>query len=259
MSRDLMGIRRIVKELVLYPGYLRDFFSFRKKNDGRFKLSFRERQIVLSDKTNSTPFDRHYIYHPAWAARILANTKPKSHVDISSTLHFSTIISAFIPTCFYDYRPANLNLSGLRSEKCDLLSLPFENNSIESLSCMHALEHIGLGRYGDQIDPQGDLKAFAEIKRVMIAGGNLLIVVPVGKPKLIFNANRIYSFDQVISYFSNFELKEFSLIPDNEKNGGLIVNAPKQLADSQEEGCGCFWFKKPKLNRINMTSSEIRY
>ncbi|NDC42314.1 MAG: DUF268 domain-containing protein, partial [Chitinophagia bacterium] len=56
--------------------------------------------------------------------------------------------------------------------------LPFESDSIPSLSCMHTIEHVGLGRYGDQLDPQGDLKAIAELKRVVQPGGDLLFVTP---------------------------------------------------------------------------------
>ena len=90
---------------------------------------------------------------------------------------------------------------------------------------MHTIEHIGLGRYGDPIDYDGDLKAIKELKRVIKIGGSIIIVVPVGKPKIIFNAHRIYSYDQIISYFNGFKLKEFSLITDSNKGGELLFNA----------------------------------
>jgi hypothetical protein len=106
---------------------------------------------------------------------------------------------------------------------------------------MHTVEHIGLGRYGDEMDPDGDLKAIKEIKRVLAIDGNLLFVVPIGKPKIMFNAHRIYSYDQIMQYFSDFELKKFSLITDD---GDFIQNSTKDTADEQKYGCGCFWFKK---------------
>ena len=110
---------------------------------------------------------------------------------------------------------------------------------------MHVVEHVGLGRYGDPIDPEGDLKAIAELIRVLAKGGNLLFVVPIGKPKLMFNAHRIYSYSQIVSYFEELELVEFSLIPDSIETGGFIHNATQEMADSQIYGCGCFWFRKP--------------
>ena len=84
----------------------------------------------------------------------------------------------------------------------------------------------------------------AELKRVLSIRGSLLFVVPVGKPKIVFNAHRIYSYEQVIEYFSDLKLEEFALIPDNPKEGGLIYNASKEIVDSQNYGCGCFWFRK---------------
>ncbi len=128
--------------------------------------------------------------------------------------------------------------------KEDICNLSFEKNSISCLSCMHVIEHIGLGRYGDKLDYDGDLYAIRELKRVIKSGGNLLIAVPVGQPKIRFNAHRIYSYDQIISYFEELKLKEFTLIPDNANETGMIINAEKNLADAQDYGCGCFWFQK---------------
>jgi len=205
---------------------------------------WKDRYPCLKDNTLNTGFDAHYIYHPAWAARILAQIKPDLHVDIGSSLHFCTLVSAFISVKFYDFRPAELVLSNLFSESANLLSLPFKDGSIQSLSCMHVVEHVGLGRYGDQLDPDGDLKAIDELKRVLAPGGSLLFVVPIGKPKVMFNAHRIYSYEQVIGYFSDLELLEFSLVLDDPKSDGLIRNASKEMADVQSYGCGCFHFHK---------------
>lgn len=215
--------------------------QFRKNNDKRFSVSVKDIYPCLIDKIKQTPFDHHYTYHPAWAARILAKTKPEYHVDFSSILSFGTIVSAFIPIKFYDYRPADLNLSNWESGFADLTNLPFETNSQPSISCMHTIEHIGLGRYGDPLDPKGDLKAINELKRIVKPGGDVLFVTPVGKSRIEFNGQRIYSYEQIINYFSPFHLIEFSLIPDK---GGLLENANPFLVSTQSYGCGCFWFKK---------------
>lgn len=237
------------KVLIKWPKTVVQFFRFFavysrfKKMGQRTDMSVRLKDIYpcLKDSISTTPFDHHYTYHPAWAARILAQTKPAEHTDISSILSFSTIVSAFVPVKFYDYRPAQLHLSNLESGFADLVKLPFEDNSIQSLSCMHTIEHIGLGRYGDPLDPQGDIKAINEIKRVAKPGGTVLFVTPVGRSRIEYNAHRIYSFEQISTYFSGFTLKEFSLVPDA---GGLIMNADPAIVQQQEYGCGCFWFIK---------------
>ena len=195
----------------------------------------------LNDNTGTTPFDAHYIYHPAWAARIVKEINPEKHVDISSILYFSTMLSAFIKTEFYDYRPADISLSNLVTASADLTNLFFESESLESISCMHTIEHIGLGRYGDPLDPQGDIKAINELQRVTKKGGNLLLVVPLGMPRIQFNAHRIYSFDLINNLFHDFKLNNFSLITDANQ---FIENAEPALVNQQLYGCGCFWYIK---------------
>lgn len=232
---------RFPKRIGRLFGYMGELSRFRNKNDNRFSVKTSDIYPCLKDKITNTPFDHHYIYHPAWAARVLAQTQPEYHVDISSILSFSTIVSAFIPVKFYDYRPAELKLDNLDSGFADLKKLTFDDNSIPSLSCMHTIEHIGLGRYGDEIDPEGDLKSINELKRILRTGGDLLFVTPVGNPRIEFNAHRIYSYEQIIEYFSPLVIKEFSLIPDA---GGIIYNADPSLVKQQQYGCGCFWFKK---------------
>lgn len=227
---------------------LKDYLLFKKQSQlakRGFLLSYDDVWPCLQDKTPETDYERHYIYHLAWAARCVKKITPKRHTDIGSRLYFCAILSAFVPTDFYDYRPADLVLSDLSSNKGDLTNLPFKDNQLESVSCLHTIEHIGLGRYGDPIDPNGDLTAMKELSRVVVPGGNLLIVVPTGKEMRIqFNAHRIYSFDGLVSCFPGFTLKNFAYIPEESKHEAIIDNA--SLADIKDDvmGCGCFWFVK---------------
>lgn len=230
--------------------YMLDYFRFQKNlksfSARRFKVGLAELYPCLNDNTPKTPFDAHYIYHPAWAARILAKTEPKEHVDISSSLSFVTLVSSFIKVIFYDYRPAELHLPNLSCDAADIVSLPFAENSIPSLSCMHVVEHIGLGRYGDPINPKGDILAVMELKRVVKQGGDLLFVVPVGGvAKIMYNAHRIYTYDLVMEMFTGFTLMDFSLVSDTELHANEFISpASKEDADNCIYGCGCFWFQK---------------
>ena len=227
--------------------FISDYNQFKneeKKTLARFLIEDKDFFPCLDDATVNTGFDRHYVYHVAWAIRTVLKVNPTCHIDISSSLHFCSALSAVIPVDFYDYRPAQLELSGLKTAACDLNKLDFKSNSVESISCLHTIEHIGLGRYGDTIDYDGDLKAIAELKRVVKPGGSLLFVTPIGKARITYNAHRIYSYEQICSYFEGFTLSEFSLVPDKEEDGGLIINATKELSDAQAYGCGCFWFVK---------------
>jgi hypothetical protein len=238
---------RRVNTALAYMRFVGDFKRFQKltqKTASRFELKWKGRFPCLEDQTEVTRFDRHYIYHTAWAARMLAQLRPDIHIDISSSLYFCSIVSAFMPVRFYDYRPVALRLNNLSSELADIMALPFSEKSIQSLSCMHVVEHIGLGRYGDPLDPDGDLKAIAELQRVVAVGGNLLFVVPIGRPRVMFNAHRIYAYRQIIELFSEFKMMKFSLIPDDPKDGDLVPSPSEELVAAQNYGCGCFYFKR---------------
>jgi len=232
-----------INYFVNYLSYQKEYKVFKATHGKRFSVEDKDKYPCLNDKNTTTSFDKHYTYHTAWAARKVKDIFPKEHIDISSLTYFSTLVSAFIPIRFYDYRPAKIELDNFSCEHADITDLPFENNSIDSLSCMHVVEHIGLGRYGDPLDVDGDLKAIEELKRVVSDCGYLLFVVPIGKAKIMFNAHRIYSYEQIVAYFEGFELIEFTLIPD-QSDEGLIVNATKEQSDMQNYACGCFLLKK---------------
>ena len=199
----------------------------------------------LDDRTATTGFDRHYVYHTAWAARVIARTRPVRHVDVSSSLYFAAIASAFVPVDYYEYRPVRLELDNLESGVADLMKLPFADASVASISCMHVVEHVGLGRYGDPLDAEGDLKAMAELKRVVAPGGDLLMVVPVGRPRVVFNAHRVYGLGHVLDAFAGMKLEQFALIPDGRFGRGLVIDPKPAFVDEQNYGCGCFWFRRP--------------
>lgn len=242
----LFKVRRYLMKTRQHRVFRSEFRQFKATSDPeRFAVEWRERYPCLDDRTATTEFDRHYVYHTAWAARVLAKTRPALHVDIGSYLYFATLVSAFVPVRFYDYRPAQVALPGLETGFADLLALPFEDGSVASLSCMHVVEHVGLGRYGDPLDPDGDLKSMRELARALALGGSLLFVVPVGQPRVMFNAHRIYSYKQVVDAFPNLVLERFTLIPQLGPDG-LVSGASPEQVGAERYGCGCFWFRRPQ-------------
>lgn len=254
-TKNLLRIQRVVL-LFFKPKVVFDLINFNTlKSTSSDSRNFSTRLLdtfpISGEATKYTSFDRHYVYHTAWAARVVSELKPQIHTDISSSLYFCSIVSAFNPVQFYDYRPADLKLSGLTTNPGDLMKLPFESRSLESVSCMHTLEHIGLGRYGDPLDPNGDLKAISELKRVVKIGGSLVLVVPVGKQRIEFNAHRIYDPEKFKSYVldqnesgseGEFILKEYAYIPETDKEGPLKRNASLDEGKKDNYACGCFWF-----------------
>ena len=224
--------------------FLRDYHLYKEMNDDRFILEWKNNWPILNEKV-AHGFNRDYTYHTSWAARKINEISPSVHHDIGSDLRFVTLVSAFIPVIYLEYRPLEISLNNLETRHADICKLSFPDNHIECLSCLSVLEHIGLGRYGDELNPEGDLLAISELKRVLAFGGSLLLVVPIRyEPQLQFNAHRIYSHIQIMEYFSELKLIEFSLIPDNKKDGDILNNPSESIVKKQKFGVGCYWFEK---------------
>lgn len=239
----MAAVKKVIRKCVRHYHFARRFMqNMHTLADGRFKVNWEDRWPCLDDATGTTSFDAHYVYHTAWAARILAEQRPSRHIDIGSCLRFVSLVSAFVPIEFYDYRPAEINLSGLSCKHANILSLPFASQSVISISCMHVVEHIGLERYGDPFNPHGDVEAMHELARVLAPEGSLLFVVPLGhEARIQYNAHRIYTYKQICSYFSELKLKNFSFVTDS---GEFISNSGETVSAGQRYGCGCFHFIK---------------
>jgi hypothetical protein len=173
--------------------------------------------------------------------RIVARA-PRLHVDVGSQTTFNCLLAAVVPVVFVDYRPLMSRISGLECIGADNLSLPFGDGSLLSLSCLHVIEHIGLGRYGDALDPAGSAKAAGELARVLSPGGDLYLGTPFGAPRLCFNAHRIMAAEAVRGLFPGLQLVEFSGVHDD----GTYVEHAK-MSDFRRSGyaCGFYWLRKP--------------
>jgi hypothetical protein len=225
--------------------FTEQFSQFKEQSsvDGRFDPKQADWLPCLSDSTLDTGFDPHYVLHTAWAARVLATIKPRAHVSFGDSLYFVGIASAFIPMTFCDIRESKLPFRDIKEDRADLTSLPASwTGTLQSVSCMHVLEHIGLGRYGDKLDASGDRKAAAELARVLAPGGQLLMVVPLeDPPRVCFNAHRLYSYRQVMDLFPTLSLQEFTLITNE---GQFFENADPCLVKGRKYLCGCFRYTK---------------
>ncbi len=196
----------------------------------------------VHDRRSHTSVDTHYHYVNGWAMRRIVAQEPTRHVDIGSQTMFVNLLSAVVPLVFVDYRPLLAHLAGLESLGASILHLPFANESIDSLSCLHVIEHIGLGRYGDPLDPQGTHKAARELERVLARGGSLFLALPIGKPRICFNAQRIHAPETVCDLFSGLRPVEFSGVDDE---GQLVEHATFDRFKHCDYACGMYWFQKP--------------
>lgn len=238
-ARGLLS-RHPLAGLIFLPRYLREWRMYvkqAKNGEARFEDTY----PCLADRLPHTPFDPHYFYQGAWLARRLVGAVPLVHVDIGSDIRTVSVISASVETIFVDYRPLRAHLPKLHSAAATITRLPFRDQAIKSLSCLHVIEHIGLGRYGDPLDPEGSRKAARELQRVLAPGGTLYISLPVGRERVCFNAHRVLSPSGVAGMFPDLNLRQFSFVDDQ---GVFHSNQDLRLAQNCEYGCGMFEFSR---------------
>lgn len=231
---------KLIGAVPRYIGFFRDWVKYSMLN-GAETIKILDTYPCIHDKTQTTGFDSHYFYQDIWAFKKIYKSKVDYHVDVGSRLDFVGFLTAIAKVTFIDIRPLVAKLENLDSREGDILSMPFEDNSIRSLSCLHVAEHIGLGRYGDPLDPIGTKKACKELSRIIAKNGNLYFSLPVGKPRLCFDAHRIHSPQQIIEYFSELELVELSGIDDNVN---FIKNIDMSILENSNYACGLFQFTK---------------
>lgn len=223
-----------------YARFLAELARYRRM-PGAEAFSFRDLYPCLDDKTATTSFDSHYFYQDIWALGKIRASAVAEHVDVGSKIDFVGFLTVFTKVTFIDIRPLVAELDNLVVQPGSILSLPFGDDTVFSLSCLHVAEHIGLGRYGDPLDPLGTAKACRELARVLSPGGNLYFGVPVGRSRLCFNAHRILSPRQVLDYFDGLRLVEFSFVDDA---AHFLRNADPVDAAAARYGCGLFHFTK---------------
>ena len=170
---------------------------------------FRTLHPQIHDATASTPVDPTYFYQDAWAFEKIVQQKPAWHVDVGSHHKYVSLLSKVVPVTMVDIRPLPTPLDSLTFRAGSILDLPYEDASVPSVSSLCVVEHIGLGRYGDPLDPAGSTKAVTELKRIVMPGGDLYLSIPIDdENRIYFNAHRAFREDYLLALFDPFEVVE---------------------------------------------------
>jgi len=117
----------------------------------------------------------------------------------------------------------------------------------DSISSLHVMEHLGLGRYGDTIDSQGYLKGLQHILMMLKRGGKFYFSVPIGEQRIEFNAHRVFSLRYLFELLTrDYKIDSFSYVDDD---GDLhrevaIIDSDIENNFSCHYGCGIFELTK---------------
>ncbi len=242
-----IDIVKVALSLRGLPIVIGQYFELKRQNaaaGGKWLLKFG--LICPGDRYDTSGVvSGHYFHQDLLVARRIFEANPKKHVDVGSRIDgFVAHVASFRTIEVLDIRPMGSDVMNIKSRVCDVMVLPEEYHEYcDSLSCLHALEHFGLGRYGDPLDIDGYLRGFAGLKRLLKAGGTLYLSVPIGRQQIEFNAHRVFSIRTILDMVSSdFVLSDFSYVDDS---GDL--HASVHLDDSSIEndlslqyGCGIF-------------------
>ena len=256
-----MSIFRKKKNLNKFKNYFKILIKLILKNPLTFYLDifnfFRDYKNIKKD-INNTNFDiypthpylfdkndknlklEYFHFQDLWAFKTLSKNSIVELVDIGSNLSFITFASSVSKIKCIDIRLHKIILENVDFAIGNITNLPFENESINNISSLSVIEHIGLGRYGDEIDLFGMEKSAMEFTRVLKKNGNLIISFPFGKKNIIeFNAHRICNFEYINQLFKNYNIKNETFIFKNR------YNSRDEFKQSGEPDCiACFHFVK---------------
>lgn len=237
-----------------FPGLLaasREYAVLKKqnsKNGKPFRLKFS--MPHLGDRYETSGSARgHYFHQDLLVARRVFERAPERHVDVGSRVDgFVAHVAAFREIEVFDIRPLPVTIPNIHFRQLDLMNVPETHRACcDSLSCLHAIEHFGLGRYGDPIDLFGHVKGFNSLAVLLKPGGMLYMSVPIGPERIDFNANRVFAVQTILDLARDaFELAALSYVDDEGDLHERVDPDTGNVADNFgcQYGCGIFEFRK---------------
>jgi SAM-dependent methyltransferase len=244
---DLISLKNAIKGLYFY---IRDLKKLKEQRANDRKFYFGKYFPIFHERfAQSGTMSGHYFHQDLHIARRIYINNPVKHLDIGSRMDgFVAHVSIFREIEVVDIREQLSTIQNVLFRRADLMELPEDMiDKYESISSLHAIEHFGLGRYGDPVDYNGHLKAIENITKILKKGGKFYFSVPIGLQRIEFNAHRVFSVQYLLNLFeNNFKLEYFSFVNDN---GDLLENvALNKVEIDRNYGCkfGCGIFELTK-------------
>ncbi|MGR3809230.1 DUF268 domain-containing protein [Jiulongibacter sp. NS-SX5] len=247
-------VNKLLKFALSYLGiYPEEFFSNLKslfpflRERKLFKSEFRAKYPnwkfsyypILKDKTDQSGSARgQYFYQDLYVASLIYKKSPVRHIDVGSRIDgFVAHLATFREVDVFDIRPLENKISNVNFIQRDLMKASEEFLEItDSLSCLHTIEHFGLGRYGDDIDIDGHLKGLDSLYSYLKPGGTFYFSTQIGPSRVEFNAHRVFGIEYLLELFAErYELLTFSYIDDNDQLHEDVALTDKMI----QTNCGC--------------------
>lgn len=202
---------------------------------------------IINDKYALAGSLNNYFWQDLWAAKLVISSKIKNHFDIGSRLDgfIAHLLASDINVTMIDVREFPGQVENLYTIVDDATNLcQVADESLESISALCSIEHFGLGRYGDPIDPEACFKCFDNIQKKLKKGGRLYLSLPVGKERVEFNAHRVFYAQTIVDSFFMLNLKEFSCTAEGKIEYQVDIHKYDNDIHNGEYRYGLFYFEK---------------
>jgi hypothetical protein len=224
--------------------FIGNYFLFAGKFDGILNL-----KPCLHDwYLEGGNIKNEYFWQDLYVATQIFKKNPGLHVDIGSRVDsFVAHVASFRKIEIFDIRQVTSEIPNVIFRQLDLMVS--EHNFVDyadSVSCLHALEHFGLGRYGDPIDINGFEKGFSNISKVVKNNGLLYLSIPIGRARVEFNAHRISHPSKIIhlSKINNLKIVGFSFVENNSIVHSSDIESDLLILGEKDYCLGIFTFLK---------------
>lgn len=198
----------------------------------------------------SGALEPHYFHQDLLVAQKIFTNNPKRHIDVGSRIDgFVAHVASFRTIEMIDIRPQSALATNISFIQADLMEVdPNMEQCTDSLSCLHAIEHFGLGRYGDPLQPDGHLIAFSNLHKMLRPSGKLYFSTPAGHQRIEFNAHRVFSLEYLCQMFQNrFQVDSFSLVDDTGQLQENLDWTPETREGFSSLSYGCAIFELTKI------------
>lgn len=209
-----INLKFLILAVLGLPRYINDLVFFIKRYNGKIEF-----MPCLHDRyEEGGTTDTEYFWQDLYVAQQIFKSAPHRHLDIGSRVDgFVAHVASFRQIEICDIRKIDSDIPNVTFIQADLMKpLIGFNDYCDSLSCLHALEHFGLGRYGDQIDVDGYEAGLRNMANLLSKNGTFYLATPVGIPKVAFNAHRVFDPKLIKTILVNmgFELTKFAWFGD---------------------------------------------
>ena len=231
--KSVRNLPRFIRELLLW-----------KKYGGKI-THIKPRLINYQEASGSA--SGQYFHQDLLIANYIYEDKPKRHVDVASRIDgFVAHVASFREIEVYDVRKLNCVHKNIIFRQVDFMNVSDNLSTTDSLSCLHSLEHFGLGRYSDPINVNGLEDGVHNLIKILKKSGKLYISLPIGiRDEVHFNAQRISHPETILKIKKVKEELKLINFDYVDNNGDLFTKRDiTEVIDKLTFGLGIYTFQK---------------